>query len=246
MVNCERSFKTIGKKHRQGVWVPHDLPQSALDQRVTVCSSLLSRYETDPFLRRIVTGDEKWILYNCTNKKKQWLSPGEQPLSTPRPGMTLKKILLCIWWDMSGVIHYELLKPGETITAEVYCAQLDRLKTELTRKRSVLVNNRRRILQHDNARPHAAKITQEKIKEINLELLPHPPYSPDIAPSDYHLFRSLEHSLRNKNFTSLTQVRNHLDAFFISKEPDFYKRGIEKLPKLWRNVINNDGHYLPK
>ncbi|KOC58688.1 Histone-lysine N-methyltransferase SETMAR, partial [Habropoda laboriosa] len=98
------------------------------------------------------------------------------------------------------------------------------------KKRSVLVNNKKRILQHDNARPHAAKITQEKIKELGLELLPHPPYSPDLAPSDYHLFRSLEHTLRGKKFTNVGEVKTHFEKFFNEKSKDFFKKGIEQLP----------------
>lgn len=61
--------------------------------------------------------------------KKNWLSKGEAPLLPPRPSLTLKKVLLCVWWNISGVIHYELLKPGQTITAEVYCDQLDKLNS---------------------------------------------------------------------------------------------------------------------
>jgi len=99
----------------------------------------------------------------------------------------------------------------------------------MLKKRSVLVNNQRRILQHDNARPHAARITQDKIRELDLEVLQHPPYSPDIAPSDYHLFKSLEHSIRDKKNTSVEQVKNHLDSYFNEKLPEFYESVIKKL-----------------
>ncbi|MGL5636946.1 MAG: hypothetical protein ACRDD0_08680 [Bacteroidales bacterium] len=237
-------LKRIGKKHRQGLWVPHELSQTAIEQRMTICSSLLSRHETGSFLRRIITSDEKWVLYNNPKRKNQWLSSNQVPLPTPKPSLTLKKVLLCVWWDMMGIIHYELLKPGETVTAEVYCGQLARMKKELQKKRSVLVNNQRRILQHDNARPHSAKMTLEKIKELDLEVLQHPPYSPDIAPSDYHLFRSLEHSIRNKNFETLEGVKKHLESFFNDKPVDFFRRGIEKLPVLWGKVIENNGNYF--
>ena len=100
------------------------------------------------------------------------------------------------------------------------------------------------ILHHDNARPHAAKVTQEKIRELNWELLPHPPYSPDIAPSDYYLFRSLEHSIKNKTFQNVNEVEIHLHEYFSSKPASFYKRGIEALPERWQRVVNNDGNYI--
>jgi len=43
--------------------------------------------------------------------------------------------------------------------------------------------------------------------------LPHPPYSLDIAPSDFHLFKSLQNSFIGKNFTSLEDCKKHLKSF---------------------------------
>jgi [histone H3]-lysine36 N-dimethyltransferase SETMAR len=68
---------------------------------------------------------------------------------------------------------------------------LERLNEALIQKRPALINRKRVILQHDNARPHSSKKTQQKIKNLGWEVLPYPPYSPYIAPFDYHLFRSL-------------------------------------------------------
>ncbi|KAG5344031.1 SETMR methyltransferase, partial [Acromyrmex charruanus] len=52
--------------------------------------------------------------------------------------------------------------------------------------------------EHDNTRPHTSLITRQKLRKLGWEVLMHPPYSPDIAPSDYHLFRSLQTSLNGK------------------------------------------------
>jgi hypothetical protein len=61
------------------------------------------------------------------------------------------------------------------------------------------------ILQHDNARPHAANMTKAAIQELDWQILPHSPYSPDLTPSDYHLFRSL--SLQQSARSFLQQRR---------------------------------------
>lgn len=240
----QRHLKEIGKVYRQGIWVPHLLSDMNKDQRRTICTSLLCRQRNDPFLRRIVTGDEKWVLYNNNKRTKQWLSPNKLAVPIPKPSLTLKKVLLCVWWDCCGIIHFELLKSGETVTAELYCQQLDRLRNQLFVKRPGLVNRKGVILQHDNARPHAAKLTQEKIRQLDWEVLPHPPYSPDIAPSDFHLFRSMEHSLKNQNFKNADDVRTHLESYFSSKDTEFYGRGIETLPTRWQKVLDNDGNYI--
>jgi len=47
------------------------------------------------------------------------------------------------------------------------------------------------IVQHDNAPPHSARWTVERIEEVGWKLLSQPPYSPDLAPSDFHLFEPL-------------------------------------------------------
>jgi hypothetical protein len=95
------------------------------------------------------------------------------------------------------------------------------------------------ILQHDNARPHTANITKAAIQELDWEILPHPPYSLDLAPSDYHLFRSLSNNLREVSFNDDTELQNWLDDFFMAKPADFFKRGIENLPERWEAVVNN-------
>ena len=52
------------------------------------------------------------------------------------------------------------------------------------------------VLLHDNARPHSAAHTVETLQKLNFEVLAHPLYSPDLAPSEYHLFGPLKVALR--------------------------------------------------
>jgi histone-lysine N-methyltransferase SETMAR len=240
----QNHLQQIGKVNRQGVWVPHQLSEDNKAQRRNICSSLITRHEREPFLHRIVTGDEKWVLYVNTTRKNQWLSRGQRPVPTARPGLHPRKVMLCVWWDIVGIIHFELLEPGQTITADLYCQQLDRLQQALIEKRPALVNRRGVILQHDNARPHSAKITQQKIRDLGWEVLPHPPYSPDIAPSDYDLFRSLQHFLSGKTFGDIDHVKTAMSEFFASKQASFYKQGIENLAQRWGIVLDNDGDYI--
>jgi len=78
-------------------------------------------------------------------------------------------------------------------------------------------------------------------------VLPHPPYSPDTAPSHFHLFRSLQNSLIGKNFTSLEDCKKYLEEFFAYKTRKggiFWKDGIFKLPEKWRKVVEKNGEYI--
>ncbi len=149
--------------------------------------------------------------------------------------------MLSVWWDVKGVIYFELLPLNTTVDATLYCAQMNRLQVALKKERPY--RDKVQLL-HDNARPHTAKKTQEKINELGWEVLPHPAYSPDLAPSDYHLFRSLSNHLENRHFDNRDQLQNDLEDFFRSKPASFYDHGIRQLPKRWEEVIDNNGEYI--
>lgn len=237
-------LKKLGCVNRLDVWVPHDLSEKNLMDRISICDSLHKRNENDPFLKRMVTGDEKWIVYNNVVRKRSWGKRDEPPLPTPKAGLHPKKVMLCVWWDWKGILYYELLPQNQTINSDRYCSQLDQLDAAIKEKRPELANRKGVVFHQDNARPHVSLRTRQKLLELGWDVLPHPPYSPDVAPSDYHLFRSLQNFLNCKNFTSLNDLKNHLEQFFVQKDGKFWEDGILKLPERWRKVIEQNGTYI--
>lgn len=240
-------LNAMGKVQKYGSWVPHKLSQDNKDQRVNICASLLARHrlareQHKPFLSLIVTGDEKWCLYVNIKQRKEWVSRNEQAKPRVKSALHPKRSMLCIWWDMKGIIHHEMLARNQTITAEVYSAQLHRLNNAIIQNRP----DRRHgvLLQHDNARPHTARLTKMALEELGWEVIPHPPYSPDLAPSDFHLFRSLSNALKDISFDNEDELENWLREWFANKPVKFFKQGFEKLPDRWVEVINNGGDYI--
>jgi histone-lysine N-methyltransferase SETMAR len=127
--------------------------------------------------------------------------------------------MLCVWWNFEGIIHFELVPNNLAIDAELCSAQLDRMYAELSRKYLALVNRRRVLLQQDNASPHTARKTKGRLRELDApELLPHPAYSPDHAPSDFHLLRPMEHFLRGRSFKTVEDVEIVCREYFASKD----------------------------
>jgi histone-lysine N-methyltransferase SETMAR len=104
------------------------------------------------------------------------------------------------WWDMEGIIHYELLERNLTATAERFCQQFRLLEETIQQKLPGWGHGV--ILQHDNAGPHIANMTKAANQELDWEILPRLPYSQDLAPSDYHLFRSLPNNLHGISFNN--------------------------------------------
>ena len=240
----EYHLHKLGKVQKLGIWVPHILTENNMHQRLTVCSSLLTRHNQEPFLDRIVTGDEKWVLYINLQRKPQWIDKDQKPKLTPKLSIHPKKVMLCVWWNSSGIIHHELLPTNTTITATLYRDQLGRVVTKLVIQRPSLVNRKRVNLLHDNARPHVAKMAHEKIVQLGWEVLPHPPYPPDLAPSDHYLFQSLQQQLWTKNFENYDELKTFLNTFLNSKSTSIYRNGIEMLVGKWQRVVDCNGDYF--
>ena len=94
-----------------------------------------------------------------------------------------------VFWDSNVILFIDYLEKGKTINSDYYCVLLDRLKEEITRKRPHLFKKKCIFLQ-DNAPAHTSIKAIAKINELRFELLPHPPYSSDLAPSDFYLFQT--------------------------------------------------------
>ena len=219
-----------GYKKKLDVWVPHELTQKNLMDRISICESLLNRNNIDPFLKRMVTGDEKWVTYDNVKRKRSWSNRGEPVQTVAKPGLT--------------AIYYELLPYGQTLKSDLYCQQWDRLKEAIAQKRPALANRRGIVFHQDNARPHTSIMTRQKLRELGWEVLMHPPYSPDLAPSDYHLFLSMANEFAGENFASREVCESRLSQFFANRGEGFYERGIMKLPSKWQQVVDQNGAYL--
>ena len=231
----------LGKVCKLAQWVPHQLSDWDKERRAEAATFLLSYRRTHNWLKSIVTGDEKWCLYVNIKRRRSWVDADATPEPQSKAGLHPRKIMLCVWWDCKGVIHYELLPPNTSITADLYCQQLDRLAAAIAQKRP---NHGLVRFLHDNARPHTARVTRQKLLDLGWELVPHPPYSPDLAPSDYHLFLSLANALNEKSFADYEELDNWLNKFFTSKPEKFYSDGIMRLPEKWQKVIDCDGDYF--
>ncbi|KAK6761972.1 hypothetical protein RB195_022898 [Necator americanus] len=131
--------------------------------------------------------------------------------------------MLSVWRVVHGTYRFELLPDNTSVTAEVYYAQMQRLADKICKEHPKL---------------------DIKILELGWEVLPHPPYNPDLALNDYHLFRSFRHHLEEKRCDDRDHLENDLRAFFASKSPEFCAKGFRDLVRRWQKVVDVDEDYF--
>jgi len=132
------------------------------------------------------------------------------------------------FWDSQGVIYIEYLKKGKTVTGLYYAELLGRFAAELQNIRPHLAK-KKVLFHHDNAPAHISALAKAKLVELGYELLPHPPYSPDVAPCDFFLFPNLKKSLAEQKLASNEEVVAATEAYFADLEKTYFSDGLKKL-----------------
>ena len=187
-------------------------------------------------------GDEKWCLYINMKQRKEWVVPGDTPKPRVKPDLHPRKTMICVWWDWEGMVDWEMLERNATVNKELYIAQLHRVNEAIRLKRPH--RQGQTIFLHDNARPHVAQVVKAALQELKWEVLQHLPYSPELAPTDYYLFRSLSNHMRSVTFDNEEDLKNWLNKFFDTRPGDFWRNGIDKLVERWEEVVNSNGEYI--
>ncbi|CAH2007870.1 unnamed protein product [Acanthoscelides obtectus] len=166
-------------------WIPHLLTEEQKAARVNC----------------IVSGDESWIYcYEPENKRQSavWVFQGEEKPT---------KVMVATFVSKPGHIGTVPLNEQRTVTADWYTTIcLPKVITELRK-----INPERRIILHqDNASSNTPQKTRQYLTEENVELLDHPPYSPDLSSNDFFTFPKIKNRLRGQRFQSPEEA---VDAF---------------------------------
>ncbi|GBN63398.1 Histone-lysine N-methyltransferase SETMAR [Araneus ventricosus] len=102
------------------------------------------------------------------------------------------------------------------------------------------------VLLYDNALPHAPAATQELLDQFGWEIFDHPPYSPDLAPSDFHLSFKMKEFLGNKRFGSDEELENAVTTCLNELAAEECDTGILKLVGRYDKCLNVGDDYVAK
>lgn len=231
-------------------WVPKTLTEQNKKQRQGSALDFLTRYDKDgdDFLSKIVTGDETWVAYETPESKRQsmeWRHTSSPVKTKAKQILTPRKIMCTVFWDRHGILLVDFLSRGETINANGYCETLRKLRRAIQNKRRGMLTNGI-VLIHDNARPHTANKTRQLLQDFSWSQFDHPPYSPDLAPSDFHLFLHLKTFLGAHKFNNDDQLKERVTTWLTTQAATFYEEGIQKLVPRYDKCLQNGGSYVER
>ena len=229
-------------------WIPKLLTADMKRNRVDISRTLLEQYNAaeGQMLGQVVTGDEKWFYYYDPDSKqqsKEWRVVGSPPPLKVAKDRSAGKRMASVFWDSAGILLIDWLPEKRSITADYYCELLIRLKESIKNERRGKWT-RGVLLLHDNARPHTAARTQATIRELGFNQLPHPAYSPDLAPSDYWLFGEMAKQVRGRRWANIQELSGALGRWANQADKDWFARGIAQLPERWERCVNMQGAYV--
>ena len=109
------------------------------------------------------------------------------------------KTMLIVFFDVRGIVHREFVPPGQTVNQEFYLEVLRRLRENVWRKCPELWRSGNWFLHHDNAAAHTALSVTRYSASLGWTVVPHPPYSPDLAPCDCFLFLTMKQRWKERD-----------------------------------------------
>lgn len=229
-------------------WIPHNLTNAQKKARVDWCKEMLEKYiqGTSKAVYNIYTGDESWIYAYEPETKQQstvWVFQDEaKPTKVVRGRSTSKQMIAC-FFGINGHVATVALEQRRTVNSEWYTTIcLPEVIGEIRKKQ----RNRRIILHHDNASSHTSTQTKAFLTERKIELMGHPPYSPDLAPNDFFLFPHIKNKLRGQRFSTPEEAVDAFKTHVLELPQSDWKKCFENWFKRMQKCIDHQGEYFEK
>ena len=173
---------------------------------------------------------------------RHWVGPGSPRPKRFKTQPSAGKVMTTVFWDAKGIIMLDFLPKRSTITGVYYANWLDQLRTAIREKRRGKLS-KGVLLQQDNARVYTCKVAMDAVERNGYELIQHPTYSPDLAPSD---FPNLKKDIRGLHFQSDEEDVTAFEEWVNGKDTGFFSSGLMALEQRWSKCITLEGNYIEK
>ena len=145
--------------------------------------------------------------------------------------------------DRQGILFDQAVPAGQTVNGDCYRSVLRKV-LHATRTKRPALHEAGVILLQDNAAPHRKQNVLAAIESWGWEILPHPPYSPDLSPCDFFLFPRIKESMRGRRFGTEDEVNQAYKAGMDAVTKVRVGAGIDGLVRRWEKCVEAEGGYF--
>jgi len=154
------------------------------------------------------------------------------------------KVLLVVFTDWKDIVHLEFVARGQKVNKQLYQEVLSRLRDAVRRKRPELWENQTWLLHHHNAPAHASLLIRSYLAKHQKSVVPHPPYSPNLAPAEFFLFSKLKTTLKRCHFQTIEEIQEIAIRELGAITESAFQEAFQQLKKRWeRCIASRGGHY---
>ena len=152
----------------------------------------------------LVNCNESWIYcYDPETKRPQWKHAGSPWPKNARQSKSTNKLLMIPFFDSTGMIYMHWVPTRLTVNNDYYVEVLRGLRKRFSRKRPALFKSGQWHFHQDNAPVHNSILVTDYLTKMGITTVPHPPYRPDLAPSDFWLFPELKEKHRGCRYETI-------------------------------------------
>jgi len=143
-----------------------------------------------------------------------------------------------------GTVYKEFVPTGQTVNSGFYCKVLRRLCEKVRRHRPQLWREQTWLLHHDNAPSHTAVLTHQFLAKNKTAVIPHPPYSPDLAPCDFFLFPKMKLKLKGRRFDTSEEIQAETQKVLDTLAEKYFQEAFQKWRRRWDRCLHGGGDYF--
>ena len=247
--SCQRILTEQLNMHRTAVkFVPRVLTHDQKDSRVAICQELK---ETE-----IMTPHSSWTSsqvmkasfmlttqrqnYNLRNGRVLCLQDPKKHVCKKANWRQCSFVSLTKRGSYTGNLSHLEWRSMQTSTV----ISLRRLCENVRRKRLQKWQNQNLIIHHDNAPAHRSFKVSQFLAKNNMTVIPHPPYSPNLAPCDFCLFPKLKLWMKGQRFDTIEEVQEELQRVLDTIPKRDFQGCFQAWQKRWDHCIRAKGEYF--
>ena len=235
----------LGYDYRHLQTVPHLLTDDKRSQRVEEAKRILNTLEKAQrsHNNNIITGDESWFYY--TNEPKaRWILSGEKIETRVDDNRFQRKKMVTIFIKKNGTFFVDLMPCDQTFDSNYFINVIIPQINNLAFPNGYSKGQKKAFVHFDNASSHKSVITKNTLKQYPFNIIPHPPYSPDISPLDFGVFCTIKNKMPYEELGTDEELKNAITEILNGLGPQYIKSVYSNWEERLQKVIDTDGDYI--